>query len=55
MLKMERGNPMRVQEILTADHEIRYVVVDESGNLAERQRKGQVWREHSTRKFTNFS
>ena len=24
---------MRVQEILTADHEIRYVIVDESGNL----------------------
>ena len=24
---------MRVQEILTAEHEIRYVIVDESGNL----------------------
>ncbi len=24
---------MRVQDILTADHEIRYVIVDESGNL----------------------
>jgi len=33
MMKLEGETPMRVQEILTADHEIRYVIVDESGNL----------------------
>src|SRR5439155_19389988 len=33
MMKLEGKTPMRVQEILTADHEIRYVIVDESGNL----------------------
>src|SRR6266700_8240588 len=33
MMKLEGETPRRVQEILTADHEIRYVIVDESGNL----------------------
>ena len=32
-MKLEGETPRRVQEILTADHEIRYVIVDESGNL----------------------